>query len=134
MSEAKKKERALRVWIGLAGAPVVWIAQMSLSFSTVSHACYPHNAPLPQPLWPHVPGLIMVLNLFCLLAGLACSWVAVNEWRESQQQGTSERVIESGESRGGFLVMLSAISSLIFVISIVFTSLAIFLVAPCGPW
>jgi hypothetical protein len=51
-----------------------------------------------------------------------------------EQPGDPERAVDAGEGRTRFLVILSALSSLLFLISIVFTFLAFIMVPPCEPW
>ncbi len=128
--------RAVRIWAGLAGPPLAWIIQMMSSESMTSYACYPHDAPLAAPLFTHLPAIVAVVDLVSLLIALGCSWITLGEWRTTikapGQNGT--RVIEVGETRQGFLIMLSALSCLAFVLAILFTSFAILLVSPCKPW
>jgi hypothetical protein len=128
--------RALRIWAGLVGPPLAWVIQMALSESMASYACYPHDAPLAAPLFAHLPALVIGVDLVCLLIGLSCSWITLGEWRNTGQAGGQDgaRVIEVGETRQRFLVMLSALSCSVFVVAILFTSFAILLVNPCKPW
>ena len=109
---------------------------MALSESMASYACYPHDAPLAAPLFTHLPAMVIGVDLVCLLIGLGCSWITVGEWRTIIRAGGQDgaRVVEVGETRQRFLVMLSALSCFAFVVAILFTSFAILLVNPCKPW
>ena len=128
--------RAVRIWAGLVGPPLAWILQMTSSESMESYACYPHDAPLAAPLFTHLPAMVIVVDLLCLLVGLGCSWITLGEWRNTAGVGGPDAAhsIEGGGTRRGFLVMLSALSCFVFVVAILFTSFAILLVNPCKPW
>ena len=128
--------KTLRRWTGLVGAPLAWLAQVMLSETLSSYACYPHRLPLTAPLWSHVPLIVGAIDVVCLVTGLVCSGITWAEWRDTRRQAgpQGDKVIEQGESRDGFLVMLSAMSSLFFVIAMLFTSLAILFVSPCRGW
>ena len=128
--------RTLRIWLGLVGAPLAWLAQMTLSNVVSSYACYPHQAPLTTPLWDHLRLMVIAVNAGCFAFSLFACLTTVREWRETKKRagGNGEEVLEIGESRAAFVVMMSALSGFIFTISIVFTGCAILLVSPCKPW
>jgi hypothetical protein len=128
--------RTVRIWAGLIGPPLAWIIQMMSSEGMASHACYPHDAPLAAPLFAHLSAMVIVVDILSLLMGLGCSWITLGEWRNTAKSPGSDGAhsIEGGRTRRGFLVMLSALSCFIFVISILFTSFAVLLVEPCKSW
>jgi hypothetical protein len=128
--------KTLRRWAGLVGAPMAWLAQVMLSETLSSYACYPHRTPLTAPLWSHIPLIVAAIDVACLGAGAVCAAITWAEWRDTRRKAGphGDYVIESGESRDGFLVMLSAMSSFIFLVAMLFTSLAVIFVSPCGKW
>jgi hypothetical protein len=119
----------LRLSIALFGAPVAWIAQMSLSEPLAAQGCYPHQAPLSAPLWQELFPLLAAISGACLAAGLLAGFMA---WRLCRQTGAD--LMEDREDRSRFLAKLGALSSLIFITAILFTGCAILLVSPCRPW
>ncbi|HVW65563.1 MAG TPA: hypothetical protein VHB01_11160 [Nitrosospira sp.] len=126
----------LRTIVSLFGAPAAWVAQMSLSEPLAAYGCYPHEAPLPAPLWAGLPVILIAISLACLAAGLVSGYVARSLWK---QAGTRPAVATgSGSSfdggQGRFLAMLGQLSSFVFIIAILFTSCAVILVSPCSPW
>jgi hypothetical protein len=130
----------IRTLIALFGAPIAWVIQMSLSEPIAAYACYPHQAPLPAPLWVEVSVILGAIGLVCLAAGLLSGYVAWIFWR--QADGKAAAVAETNDSRSAvvdegqdrFLAMTGLLSSSLFVIAIIFTCCAVFLVAPCSAW
>jgi hypothetical protein len=126
----------LRIGIGLFGAPVAWLAQFSLSEPLAAHACYPHQAPLSAPVWEGLPVMLAAISIACLAAALLSGFVAWTAWRQYEHKlpGEEGSVNAADGSRDRFLVKLSAMSSFIFLVAILFNICAIFLVSPCSSW
>lgn len=118
----------------LFGAPSAWFIQMSLSEPLAAYACYPHQFPLSAPLWANLSTIIMTINLICLAVGLISGYIAWNVWGKFTQFDTNERVHEIDEGQTKFLAMLGVMSSVIFIIAILFTTCAVLLVSPCSAW
>lgn len=119
----------LRLTVALFGAPVAWIAQLSLDEPLASQSCYPHHVPLPEPLWPWLTVMLAAINGVCLAAGLLSGFVA---WRLCRQTGVD--LMQDREGRTPFLVKLGVMSSFIFIMALLFTGCSVLLVSPCQPW
>ncbi len=115
------------LWVGLFGAPVAWIAQVFLSEPLAAYACYPYQAPLSAPIWERLPAILITIGIACLSVALLSGLVAWTLWRQSERKPV-------GEDRNRFLVKLSAMSSFIFTVAIIFNICAILLVPPCSSW
>jgi hypothetical protein len=134
-----RRNSLLKVLIALFGAPVAWLAQMSLSEPIAAYTCYPHQVPLSAPLWVELPVILAAISLACLAAGLFSAYVAWIFWR---QAGTGMTIGQGNDSQGAaidggqnrFLAMIGLMSSSLFVIAILFTCFAVFLVSPCSAW
>jgi hypothetical protein len=130
----------LQVLIALFGAPAAWLAQMSLSEPIAAYTCYPQQVPLSAPLWVELPAILAAISLACLAAGLFSAYVAWIFWRQSAGTGMAisqgndspSAVIDGGQNR--FLAVIGLMSSSLFVIAILFTCFAVFLVSPCSAW
>jgi len=125
----------LRTIVSLFGAPAAWVAQMSLSEPLAAYGCYPHEAPLPTPLWASLPAILITISLACLAAGLVSGYIARGLWK----QASTGHAIAAGSGsfdggQGRFLGILGLLSSFVFIIAILFTSCAVILVSPCSPW
>ncbi|MDD5266535.1 MAG: hypothetical protein PHO08_05320 [Methylococcales bacterium] len=128
--------RMLRIGVGLFGAPVAWLAQFSLSEPLAAHACYPHQAPLSAPVWEGLPVMLAAISIACLAAALLSGYIAWTSWRQSENKlpGEEGSITVAGENRNRWLIKLSAMSSFIFLVAILFNICAIFLVSPCSSW
>lgn len=115
---------ALKIMVGLFGAPVLWIAQMALSEPLVSYACYPYHKPLSAPIWEGLPAILAAISIACLAGALLSGFVAWTAWRKLEVNG--------GRTR--FLVKLGLMSSFLFTVAIIFNSCALLLVPLCGTW
>ena len=126
-----------RTIISLFGAPTAWVAQMSLSEPLAAYGCYPHEAPLPAPLWASLPAILLAISLACLAVGLVSAYIAWNSWRRINNRlalatRSGGRFLDEGQGR--FLAILGQLSSFVFIIAILFTGCAVILVSPCSPW
>lgn len=126
-SFARNRVNAKLVWLGLFGAPAAWIAQVFLSEPLAAYACYPYQTPLSAPVWERLPGLLVTIGIACLSVALLSGLVAWTLWRQSERKPV-------GEDSNRFLVKLSAMSSFIFTVAIIFNIFAILLVSPCSSW
>jgi len=120
---------SLRLLVALFGAPVAWIAQLSLSEPLAAHACYPYQMPLSEPIWQGLPATLAVISGACLAMTLLSGFMA---WTLCRQ--THAPLLEERDGRTQFLAKLSAMSSFIFTMAVLFTACAVFLVSPCNPW
>ncbi|MDP1771214.1 MAG: hypothetical protein Q8L15_02945 [Methylobacter sp.] len=118
---------AILLWVGLFGAPVAWIAQVFLSEPLAAYACYPYQTPLSAPIWERLPAILITIGIACLTVALLSGLAAWTSWRQSDSKSV-------GEDRSRFLVKLSAMSSFIFIVAIIFNICAILLVPPCSSW
>ncbi|MFZ2169710.1 MAG: hypothetical protein WAW61_08750 [Methylococcaceae bacterium] len=127
---------AIRIGLGLFGAPVAWLTQFSLSEPLAAHACYPYQTPLSAPIWEGLPVILAAISIACLAVALLSGFVAWTSWRQSERKPVGEgvSVIEAGEGRNRFLVKLSLMSSFIFTTAIIFNIFAVLLVPPCSSW
>jgi hypothetical protein len=145
-----------RTLIALFGAPTAWVMQMSLTEPIAAYACYPHEVPLSAPLWVELSLILGTVSLACLAAGLFSGYVAWTLWQyaggvSGTSAGSSEggsagstakaatgingsqgAVVDGGQNH--FLAMIGLMSSSLFIIAIIFTCCAIFLVPPCSAW
>jgi hypothetical protein len=113
--------------VGLFGAPVAWIAQVFLSEPLAAYACYPYQTPLSAPIWERLPAILITIGIACLAVALLAGFVAWTSWRQFDVKSV-------GEDRSRFLVKLSAMSSFIFIVAIIFNICAVLLVPPCSSW
>lgn len=133
-----------RTLIALFGSPTAWVTQMSLSEPIAAYACYPYQVPLSAPLWVELSLILGMISLVCLAAGLFSGYVSWTFWQYTggsagdavaTARGTNDSqgaAVDAGQNR--FLAMIGLMSSSLFIIAIIFTCCAIFLVPPCSAW
>jgi hypothetical protein len=130
----------IRTLIALFGAPTAWVLQMSLIEPIAAYACYPHQVPLPAPLWVEFSLILAIISLVCLAAGLLSGYIAWAFWRHTDDTGAAVAGTDHGQGAvadGGqnrFLAIIGLMSSSLFIIAIIFTCCAVFLVPPCSAW
>jgi hypothetical protein len=120
---------ALRLLTAMFGAPAAWIAQLSLSEPLAAQACYPYQMPLPEPVWQGLPATLALISGVCLAMALLSGFMA---WTLCRR--TRAPLLEERDDRTQFLAKLSAMSSFIFTMAVLFTACAVLLVSPCSPW
>lgn len=127
-----KRKQIWRVIAGLCVAPLAWTIQMLVSEPLVAQACFPAAAPRSAPLWPGFTPALALLSLTCLACACAGAWAAWAAWRDNGDQAGHVAAVDRGTQPVGFLALLGMMGSALFLGAIVFSSLAVALVAPCG--
>jgi hypothetical protein len=127
---------ALRLLLGLFGAPAAWTLQIVLSEPLAARACYPNQAPLSEPSWEGWSVVMPVVSLACLVFALLSGLAALVAWRRQASETIAGRD-ESLRLRRGrirFLSRLGLMSSGLFIVAVVFNTLAVLLVPLCSSW
>jgi hypothetical protein len=111
--------RALRLWFGFLGPPVVWAIQFQTVYLTSEWACYAMDH-----TWNHVASIVaLVISLFAL-------WVAYSEWRAVGAGIQDER--SDPDTRRRFMAMLGLMTGALFTALIFATWLPTLTGVPCG--
>ena len=114
----------------LAAGPAGWILQLVLGYGLSSYACFPHDAPFlrsPPPGWSGEAGVLLAINLACLLLVSVGLVVCALIWRKDP----GERLIDAGRVRGGvlgrtrFLAACGVFSGLGFAVAVLFDTASI---------
>jgi hypothetical protein len=126
----------IRIWTGIFGAPIAWLAQFSLSEPFAAHACYPYQTPLAAPIWTELPEILTAINIACFAVALLSGFIAWTSWRQYGRKPLVEKgsIIRASEGRNRFLIKLSLMSSFIFIVATLFNICAVLLVTPCSSW
>jgi hypothetical protein len=120
---------ALRMLAALFGAPIAWVAQLSLSEPLAAQTCYPYQMPLSEPVWQGLLATLALISGACLAIALLSGFMA---WTLCRQ--TRAPLLEERDDRAQFLAKLGVMSSFIFTMAVLFTACAVLLVSPCSPW
>ncbi len=124
------------ILFGLLGAAAAWVLQTEIGETLAAQACFPHRTPLAAPQWSWLMPVLNVISVVALLVGVACAWIAWRSWRMSRdaRPDPAAAISDTVPGRTRFLAMAGLILSLLFVVGLVATGLAVVLVSPCSTW
>ncbi len=120
--------------IGLTGAPLAWSIQIVVGYAIAAYACYPQRMSLAAPIVADLKGQLAMLSLAAILLAAICTLVGYRSWRASrdEQAGDHHALLEHGEGRTRFMAMCGLVTSAGFLVVLIFTSVVLVLVQPCG--
>jgi hypothetical protein len=121
---------------GLFGAAAAWVLQTEIGETLAAQACFPHRSALAAPQWSWLMSALDALSIVALLIGVAGVWVAWRGWRTTRtgRPAPASPVSDTSAGRTRFLAMAGLILSLLFLVGLVATGLAVLLVSPCSAW
>ena len=114
----------------LAAGPAGWALQLVLGYGLSSYACFPRDAPFlrsPPPGWSGEAGLLLGINLACLLLVLAGLVVCALIWRRDPGESLADagRGPGGGAGRTRFLAACGVFSGLGFAVAVLFDTASI---------
>lgn len=110
------------------GAPVAWLLQLIVGYALSAHACYPLDVPLVAPVWPRLWWWLIGIDMGAVViagAALFTAWGCHVAWR-----GVEPR--SPGELRNRFIAHWSVLTSLLFLIAVLFTIVMVFIEPVCN--
>lgn len=118
---------------GLIAAPVAWSLGELVNAALAQEACFPGTEPLATPAFLNLHTLHAAVLAISLLISVSAAVVALGAWRSTrnEQAGGSHALISIGEGRSRFMALAGLLTSLGFVIAIVFSAPALALVPAC---
>ena len=121
------------LFFGLSAAPVAWNAQLLFGFALSAHACYPRDVPLALPIWNDLWWILMIINVVGIVLAIAGGLVAFRSWRRTfdEAPGSAHQLLDTGEGRTRFLAMLGVLTSVLFVLALLFATAVDFVVPLC---
>lgn len=121
----------LRVGFGLGyavlGAPAAWALQLLINFALASHACYPNDIPLAQPIWGFLWWVLIGVDLIAIIAAGTAGFLALANWRTWRD--ADRRIV--GQRRNRFLSQWAMLTTTLFSIAIIFTIVMVFILPIC---
>ncbi len=111
------------LWLlfGVGAAPLFWAGQVMLAYGVSAYVCYPADHPVAL---ADAGGLRLVLLLFDGIALAGCGAGALVSWRLWPR-------LKHGSGRNRFLALWGVLSSLGFLVAILFNIIASLMVPPC---
>jgi MFS family permease len=129
----------LLVLAGIVVAPLAWIIQICICEALASHTCFPREHPLSAPELTSLLRLVAAVSAGSLVGaslGFAAAWTS---WRTARDGYTNsgERdplgLLEH-ERRTRFLALVGVLGSSVFILGLLLTAMAAFVVSPCARW
>jgi len=119
---------------GIAAAPLAWDAQILFSSALSGFICYPHASPLAVPLWGGSRSLMLAVSVIGIVIAIAAGLISWRSWRQTRAErpGSFHHLLEIGEGRTRFMATVGMLTSVLFLIALVFGVTVICLVPACG--
>jgi hypothetical protein len=120
----------------LLAAPLAWSAQLLVNYGLASHACFAKETPSHffRRGWEWVGSATIAVNLACLAIAITAIIASLSIWRRTREEapGGHESALDIGQGRTRFLAIWGVWSGVWFALQILFATVAIFWVPPCG--
>jgi hypothetical protein len=124
------------LFAALLAAPLAWGAQLLVGYGLTSHACFPNEAQRQFFMrgWEWVGPAIIAINLACLAIAVGATLASLSIWRRTREEaaGGHESALDIGQGRTRFFAIWGVWSGVWFALQILFATIAIFWVPPCG--
>lgn len=132
----RRRGGALMMLFGMLGAAAAWVLQTEIGETLAAQTCFPHRSALAAPQWSWLMPVLDVISVVALLIGVAAVWVAWRGWRMTRaaRPDPAPPASDAAVGRTRFLAMAGLILSLLFLVGLVATGLAVLLVSPCSAW
>ena len=121
--------------IVLAAPAVTWWLQSVFNYYVSGYACFPHDAPLESARFPALMWSVLVgLTLVALAVSITSFLLSYRAWDRTrgEMQGSGNDIVEVGEGRTRFLALSGMLVSGLFVAAVVFNTLGLIFLRPCG--
>lgn len=136
----RARARPMYLLAGLIAAPLAWIVQICTCEALASQACFPMRHPLSEPALGSLLHLIAAVSGVCFVvssAGMAAAWAS---WRTTRRERAADAgngargLLDAGEGRTRFLALVGVMGSSVFMLGLLLTAMAAFVVSPCAKW
>ena len=118
----------------LFGAALAWLAQIFIGPALGGHFCYPSSTPLAAPAIDGLWTMMLVMDLIAIVIAAVAGGIALRDWRRTydEQAGSQGHLLDAGEGRTRFLTMWGIMTSLAFIVGLIFSITMLFLVPICN--
>jgi hypothetical protein len=122
------------LWFGITAAPLAWYLQMLSGAALSGHDCYPHERPLAEPIWQNVWTILLIISIVAVIIAVSGGAAAWRSWQQTHQElpDSAHGLLTRGEDRTRFMAMSGLLTSALFLIGLLFSTAALFMVPLCG--
>lgn len=130
----RNRARLALLLFGLCAAPVAWNVQLLLGTALSGHDCFPREQLLARPLWNGLSPVLLAISLAGIVTAIAGGVVSWRSWRLTYEEspGSAHHLIDRGEGRTRFMAMCGILTSALFLLALIFGTIASSLVPLCG--
>lgn len=118
-----------RLWFGLLGGAVAWVAHLLVSYLLVEITCAPSSLGFTLLGFSGSAVMLLALTLLTVLIALAAALVAYQDWRRFKRSARDAQMLRSS---GTDLSLIGFLLSGLFVLIILIEGLPIFFLRACG--
>lgn len=123
------------LFVGLWAAPAAWSGQLIVNYALASYACYPRYVPQHHVIagWGGIWWGLLAINIAAILVAAAGAAVALRSWFATRHEhpGHVGHVLETGMGRSRFLALLGILTSVGFLVAVVFDTIVLLVVPLC---
>jgi hypothetical protein len=121
------------LWFGILGVSLAWMSLELVSYVLITAIC---NADTPSTILAHTDTVwqsLLPINLLVALFALFATGVAVHNGRKAcdKMSGSAHYLLEVGEGRTCFFAVFGLLTSIGFLVALVFSAVTFFLVPLC---
>ncbi len=118
------------------GAPAAWFSQLLINYALASRSCYPTTMPFAEPWIGYIWWVLLGVDCLAIIAAVAAGYLAISHWRRRRDLGQdmqgADRSRVAGEHRNRFLAMWAMATSGLFLTTVIFTFVLLFILPVCN--
>ena len=110
---------------GMTAAPIFWLGQLLLSYGVSAAACYGSNHPTTIASGSTLRLPLYAFDAIAIFSGFAGGIVAFACWQAVKEEkgGGQHHAIDAGEGRARFMALWGLLSSVCFLVGIIFATI-----------
>lgn len=121
------------LWFGILGAPMAWISLELISYILTTAVCDTNNQSALSKHSLKVWYYLLPISVVAGIIALSAVMIAMHNWRKTRNEksGSAHKLLEVGEGRTRFLAMFGLLSSIGFIVALLFSAITLFLMPLC---
>jgi hypothetical protein len=110
---------------GMTAAPIFWLGQLILGYGVSAVVCYGSNHPTTIASGAALRLAFYAFDTIAVMAAIAGGIVSYSSWRavKEEKEGGQHHAIDAGEGRARFMALWGLLSSVCFLVGIIFATI-----------